>query len=307
MRILVTGGAGFIASHVADAFCEAGHEVLVLDNLSSGKRENVPPQAQFIEADITNKESIQQIVFDFKPEIIDHHAAHIQVGNSVKHPDFDAQNNILGLINIMEAAKEVKPKKILFASTGGAMYGTQPVPFTEDLREGPLSPYGVSKRSGELYLNYYHEQYGVPYTILRYANVYGPRQNPHGESGVVAIFMEMLSQGKVPRINGDGTHTRDYVYVADVVKANLLAMDSEFVGFLNIGTAVATSTNQVFELVAKAMGHQAEAEHAPERPGEQIESVLSYQKAKQIMGWEPTVDFATGVAMVAAWYREQTA
>jgi UDP-glucose 4-epimerase len=306
MKILITGGAGFIASHVGDRFVELGHEVVVVDNLSTGKPEFVNPKARLIEADITDKETIQGIIRAEKPEVINHHAAHIQVGNSVKNPQFDAENNILGVLNIMEAAKEVGVKKVIMASTGGAMYGDKPVPFDETMREEPLSPYGVSKRSGELYLNYYHEQYGIPYIALRYANVYGPRQNPHGESGVIAIFSEMISQGKQPVINGDGLNSRDYVFVTDVARANALALDSDFVGALNIGTNTETSTNQVFDKVVAALQSSTERQHGPARPGEQKRSVLSYAKAQEVLGWQPTVTFDEGVKLVADWYTAQT-
>jgi UDP-glucose 4-epimerase len=303
MKILVTGGAGFIASHVSDAFIEAGHEVVVVDNLSTGRTEFVNPKAKFIEADITDKEKIQSIIREEKPDVIDHHAAHIQVGYSVENPQFDAENNVIGLLNVMEAAKEVGVKKVIMAATGGAMYGNKQTPFDETMKEEPLSPYGISKRAGELYLNYYHELYGIPYISLRYSNVYGPRQNAHGESGVVAIFSEMIMDGKSPIINGDGTHTRDYVYVGDVVKANLLALETDFVGELNIGTSGEISTNEVFDIVVKELGADIEKKYGPERPGEQVTSSLSYQKAKEKLGWEPTVTFEEGVKKVAEWYK----
>lgn len=306
MKILVTGGAGFIASHVVDAYCAAGHEVIVVDNLSSGKQEQVNPQARFISADITDTQSIQSIITEEKPEVLNLHAAHIQVGYSVKNPQFDAQNNIIGLLNIMEAAHAVGVKKVIFASTGGAMYGNKATPFSEVMREEPVSPYGVSKRAGELYLHYYKEQYGIPYVVLRYANVYGPRQNPHGESGVIAIFSEMIAEGKVPVINGDGSHTRDYVFVSDVVAANLAALDTAYIGALNIGTGRETSTLEVFTAVVKEFGVQAEVKHGPERPGEQVQSSLSYTKAREILGWEPKVTFEQGVKEVVQWYRART-
>jgi UDP-glucose 4-epimerase len=254
MKILVTGGAGFIGSHVVEAYVKAGHEVMVLDNLSTGKREFVPQGVQLVEADITDRTKIEEVIKNFQPEVINHHAAHIQVGNSVKDPQFDAQNNIIGVLNIMQAAKDVPIKKIIMASTGGAMYGNKQTPFTEEMKEEPVSPYGVSKRSGELYLNYYKEQYGIPFIALRYANVYGPRQNPHGESGVIAIFSEMISEGKKPVINGDGTHTRDYVFVTDVAAANLKALTTDFVGALNIGTGREISTNDVYLAVDNYLG-----------------------------------------------------
>jgi len=305
MKILITGGAGFIASHVVDKYVTEGHEVVVVDNLSSGKEEYVNQKARLIQADITDREKIQEIVKTEKPDVINHHAAHIQVGYSVKNPQFDAENNILGLLNIMEAAKDIPIKKIIFSSTGGAMYGNQQTPFTEELREIPLSPYGISKRSSELYLNYYFEQYKIPYTVLRYSNVYGPRQNPHGESGVIAIFSEMISQGKKPVINGEGTHTRDYVFIDDVAQANLLALNSSYIGILNSGTGREISTNDVFRSVVKEYGSDVPEVHGEERPGEQVTSALSYAKAKKILGWEPTVSFEDGVKKVVEWYKNK--
>jgi UDP-glucose 4-epimerase len=305
MKILITGGAGFIASHVADAYIEIGHEVVVVDNLSSGNKANLNPKAKFIEADITDKEKIQEIVRRERPEVINHHAAHIQVGYSVQNPQFDAENNIMGLLNIMEAAKEIPVKKVIMAATGGAMYGNKVTPFTEEMKAEPLSPYGISKRAGELYLNYYHELYQIPFISLRYSNVYGPRQNPHGESGVIAIFSEMIAEGKSPQINGDGTHTRDYVYVSDVARANVLALNSDFVGELNIGTQTEISTNEVFRKVVSEMGAEIEEVHTAERPGEQITSSLDYSKAKEILGWQPRVDFDEGVRRVVDWYKNR--
>lgn len=303
--ILVTGGAGFIASHVVDAYIENGHDVVVVDNLSSGTKENINEKADFIEADITDASTMMSIISDFHPDVINHHAAHIQVGYSVENPQFDATTNVLGVLNIMQAAKENGVQKVIMASTGGAMYGNKPVPFTEDMKAEPLSPYGVSKRAGELYLNYYHEQYGIPYTVLRYSNVYGPRQNPHGESGVIAIFSEMISLGKHPIINGDGSHTRDYVYISDVVEANLRALDSSFVGELNIGTNTEISTNEVFQKVVAEFGVPIEERHGPERPGEQVRSSLSYAKAEDVLGWTPQVSFDEGVKMTIDWYKEK--
>lgn len=305
MKILVTGGAGFIASHVADAYIEIGHEVVIVDNLSTGNKINLNSKAKFIEADITDKEKIQEIIKKEQPEVINHHAAHIQVGYSVKNPQFDAENNIIGLLNIMEAAKEVPIKKVIMAATGGAMYGNKVTPFDEEMKAEPLSPYGISKRAGELYLNYYHELYKIPFISLRYSNVYGPRQNAHGESGVIAIFSEMIADGKTPVINGDGTHTRDYVYVEDVARANVLALNSDFVGELNIGTQTEISTNEVFHKVIAEMGAEIEEKHSAERPGEQVTSSLNYSKAKRILGWEPRVNFDEGVRRVVAWYKSR--
>ncbi len=305
MKILVTGGAGFIGSHIVDAYISLGHTVAVMDNLSSGKTEYINPQAKFFQVDITNLESVQKAISDFKPEVINHHAAHIQVGYSVKNPQFDATSNILGLLNIMESVKSLGLKKVIMASTGGVIYGNKQVPFDEEMREEPLSPYGISKKSGELYLYFYHKEYKIPYTVLRYSNVYGPRQNPHGESGVIAIFCEYLAAGKSPVINGDGSHTRDYVYIEDVVRANVLALESDFVGELNIGTNTETSTSAVFDIVASEFGAPSAKQFGPERPGEQARSALSYQKAKKILGWTPTVTLQDGVKNVARWYQGQ--
>ncbi len=305
MKILITGGAGFIASHVADAYIELGHEVVIVDNLSTGNLKNLNPKAKFIEADITDKEKIQAIIRAERPELINHHAAHIQVGYSVKNPQFDAENNIIGLLNIMEAAKEIPVKKVIMAATGGAMYGNKQTPFNETMKAEPLSPYGISKRAGELYLNYYHELYQIPFISLRYSNVYGPRQNAHGESGVIAIFTEMIADGKTPAINGDGTHTRDYVYVEDVAKANVLALNSDFVGELNIGTKTEISTNEVFRKVVTEMGVNIEEKHIEERPGEQVTSSLDYSKATEVLGWEPSVNFDEGVKRVVEWYKNK--
>jgi UDP-glucose 4-epimerase len=304
MRILVTGGAGFIASHVVDAYVAANHEVVVLDNLSTGQTTNVNPRATLEVADITDAEQVEKLIAQYQPEVINHHAAHIQVGNSVKDPVFDARSNVLGVINVMQAAQQHGVKKVVMASTGGAMYGDQPVPFHELLWPEPLSPYGVSKRSGELYLHYYWKQYGIPYVVLRYSNVYGPRQNPHGESGVIAIFSEMIAQGKKPVVNGDGTHTRDYVYVSDVVNANVRALALSHCDILNIGTGIETSTNQVFDAVVQEFGSNIPRVHGAERPGEQVRSVLDASRAKEILGWVPEVSFADGVQRVVQWYKE---
>lgn len=305
MKILVTGGAGFIGSHVVDLYIEQGHQVAVLDNLSTGKKEFVNDQAEFHEADITDSASINKIISKFKPHVINHHAAHIQVGYSVENPQFDAKNNVIGLLNIMQSAKENKVRKVIMASTGGAMYGDKSTPFSETMKEEPLSPYGVSKRAGELYLNYYHEQYGIEYIALRYSNVYGPRQNAHGESGVIAIFSEKIANNEQPIINGDGTHTRDYVYAKDVANANLLALESNHIGAVNIGTATEISTNEVFDQVVKEFGVKMKKEYGPERPGEQVTSSLNYSLAQEVLGWTPTIEFKQGVRMVVDWYQKQ--
>lgn len=306
MKILVTGGAGFIASHVADAYRSAGHEVAVLDNLSSGKRQYVPAGTKLYEVDITDREAVKQALQDFRPEVINHHAAHIQVGYSVQNPQFDAQNNILGLLNIMEEAKELGTvKKVIMASTGGAMYGDQPVPFVETMEPQPLSPYGISKRSGELYLHFYFVQYGIQYVVLRYSNVYGPRQNPHGESGVIAIFMTKILEGKQPVINGPGTNTRDYVYVGDVARANVAALTYGENGIFNIGTNTEVSANEVFQDVVKALKVDVPEEHGAARPGEQVQSRLDYSLATDKLGWRPLTSWEEGMVLTAQAVQEE--
>ena len=301
-KILVTGGAGFIASHIVDAHINNGDEVLVVDNLSSGNTKNINKKAEFIKLDINDKAGVLKTVQDFKPQIINHHAAHILVGNSVNNPQFDATVNILGFLNIMEAAKNLKVEKVIMASTGGAIYGDKQTPFDESMREQPLSPYGISKKSAELYLHYYYTQYGISYTVLRYANVYGPRQNAHGESGVIAVFSDLINKDIQPTINGDGLHTRDYVFVADVVKANMLAVESNYCGELNIGTNTEVTTNYVFQKIVKEFGKQMKELHGSDRPGEQVTSSLSYKKATKVLGWEPEVNFNDGIKQTITWY-----
>lgn len=304
-KILVTGAAGFIASHVTDAYVEAGHEVAVLDNLSTGRQEYLNPKARFFQADITNRAEVDKVLNEFRPEVINHHAAHIQVGYSVQDPHFDANANIFGVLNIMETAKTLGTvKKVVMASTGGAMYGHKEVPFNEDMLPQPLAPYGISKRAGEMYLYFYQQQYGIPFTVLRYSNVYGPRQNPHGESGVIAIFMDKILKGEGPVINGDGSNTRDYVYISDVVRANVLALETDKTGEFNIGTNTETSTNEVFRQVVAALGSDIPEAHGQPRPGEQLRSVLDFSKAKKELGWSPVVPFSEGVRLTAEYFLE---
>ena len=250
MRILVTGGAGFIGSHVVDAYVQAGHDVLVVDNLSTGKRENLPVQARFVEADIQDP-AVRQLIVLEKIEIVSHHAAQMDVRRSVADPLYDARVNILGMLNVLEGAREAHVKKFIFASSGGAIYGEQEAfPAAEEHPTAPISPYGVSKRAGEHYLYFYRVEYGLPSIALRYANIYGPRQDPHGEAGVVAIFTQRLLAGEQPVINGDGKQTRDYVFVGDVAQANLAALQVDYDGPLNIGTGSETTVNQLFTLSA---------------------------------------------------------
>lgn len=305
MKILVTGGAGFIGSHVVDGYIAAGHEVIVIDNLNTGQEKNNNPRARFIKADIRSLE-LKAIISSIKPEVINHHAAHIHVGKSVNDPINDANVNILGFLNVVQAGIATTDlKKIIFASTGGAMYGDKQTPFNEGMKPQPLSPYGISKRAGELYLYFYMKQYGVPFVSLRYANVYGPRQNPYGEAGVIAIFCEALLTGKQPIINGDGRQTRDYVFVADVVKANQLVLTNNEIGEFNIGTGKETNVNEIYSLVQKALNSSVLAKHGPPRPGEQQTSSLDYSLAKEKLGWEPTTTLTDGIAKTALFFKQE--
>jgi len=304
MKILITGGGGFIASHIADKYIELGHEVAILDNFSTGVQDNVNPKARFYLGDISDSEFIDKTVSEFRPEVLNHHAAHIHVGKSVDDPKFDATINIFGTINLMQSLVKYKSlKRVIFASTGGAMYGNKQTPFSEEMMPAPLSPYGVSKRSAELYLGFYHAQYGIPFVALRYANVYGPRQNPHGEAGVVSIFSKRILDRKQPVINGDGLQTRDYVFVEDVTAANVLALETTGTGAFNIGTSIETSVNSIFELVNKNFGTDWKQVHGPARAGEQTTSSLSYQKAKQVLKWEPKIKLAEGIKKTVEWFK----
>jgi len=303
MKILITGGAGFIASHIADAYIKTGHQVYILDNLSSGQKENLNPQAEFIQADITDQNLAEKLPQQI--DILNHHAAHIHVGKSVKDPAFDAQNNILGTINLLQVLKDRGLKKVIFASTGGAMYGHKQTPFKEEMFPAPLSPYGISKRASELYLGFYYNQYEIPWIALRYANVYGPRQNPHGEAGVISIFCENILNNKQPTINGDGKQTRDYVFVSDVVQSNLLATELNETGFFNIGTKIETDVNEIYRQVNQFLGNKFPPKHGAERPGEQQTSSLDYSKAKQKLNWTPRVKLEDGLRLTIDWYKEK--
>jgi UDP-glucose 4-epimerase len=303
MKILVTGGAGFIASHITDAYIKAGHQVYILDNLSSGQKENLNPQAEFIQADITDKNLAKKLPQQI--DVLNHHAALINVGKSVKDPAFDAQNNIIGTINLLQVLKDRGLKKVIFASTGGAMYGHKQTPFKEEMFPAPLSPYGISKRASELYLDFYYNQYEIPWIALRYANVYGPRQNPHGEAGVISIFCENILNNKQPLINGDGKQTRDYVFITDVVQSNLLATELNEMGFFNIGTKIETDVNEIYRQVNQFLGNKFPPKHGAERPGEQQTSSLDYSKAKQKLNWTPRVKLEDGLRLTVDWYKEK--
>ncbi|HZW88729.1 MAG TPA: NAD-dependent epimerase/dehydratase family protein [Myxococcaceae bacterium] len=304
MKVLVTGGAGFIGSHVTDVFLDAGHEVWALDDLSSGRRENLRPEVRLVVADIRSPDAAA-LVESEGFEVMCHLAAQMDVRRSVTDPRFDADVNIGGFLNLLEAARKGGVRKVVFSSTGGAIYGDQDVyPAGETHRVRPVSPYGVSKASGELYLGYYRVQYGVRSVALRYANVYGPRQNPHGEAGVVAIFSERLLRGETCTINGTGKQTRDFVYGPDVAQANLLAATRDVQGPINVGTGIETDVNRLYALLARAAGTDRPAKHALAKPGEQMRSSVDPTRAATVLGWRPTVALEEGLRRTIEWFRK---
>ena len=304
MKVLVTGGAGFIGSNLADRLAEDGHGVVVLDNLSSGHREQVPGSASLYQLDIGNQFWLDRVVEREKPDAVCHLAAQISVRRSVEDPSFDARVNILGSLAVIEACRRHQVGRLLFASTGGAIYGdAHEIPTPETYTAAPLSPYGAAKLSVEHYLHLFHEMDGFSTVALRFANVYGPRQDPHGEAGVVAIFSQSLLDGRSPVINGNGRQTRDYVFVGDVVEAIAAALKSEATGSFNIGTGVETDVNQLYSLVAAAAGSSLEAHHGPAKEGEQLRSCLDTTKASEELGWQPRVDLADGIRRTVDYFR----
>jgi UDP-glucose 4-epimerase len=301
--ICVTGGAGFIGSHVADALVAAGHQVLIVDDLSSGCKENVPDGAELAVIDIRSAEAGRLLV-EREVEILVHHAAQMDVRRSVEDPVFDAEVNLLGLLNLLEAARGGPLQQVVFASTGGAIYGEQDAfPADEDHPARPVSPYGVAKLASERYLFFYHCQYGLSATCLRYANVYGPRQNPHGEAGVVAIFSRRLLDGEQAVINGDGLQTRDYVYVDDVVRANLAAIGHPGFAIYNVGTGVETDVNVLYEHIAKAAGVNAAPAHGPGMAGEQRRSCITSKLLLDEMGVAVNTTLSDGIPATVDWFR----
>ena len=303
MKILVTGGAGFIASHVADRYIELGHSVVILDNLTSGSLDNVNPKAIFIEGDITDEERVARLFEEHPFDVVNHHAAQMDVRRSVEDPSFDANINILGTLNLLKAGSKTGLKKFMFASTGGAVYGEQQqFPADENHPTNPVSPYGISKLACEKYIYYFSLQFGLTYSILRYANIYGPRQNPHGEAGVVAIFSKKLVEGAAATINGDGLQTRDYVYVSDVAEANAKALQHQKSILFNVGTGVESSVLTLYAHLSSAAKTDAPAHHGPAAAGEQRRSVISAQRAKEALGWESKISLEMGLKMTYEWF-----
>jgi UDP-glucose 4-epimerase len=305
LNILITGGAGFIASHIADAYIEEGHNIVIVDNLSGGVLENINPKAKFYQLDIRS-EKLEDVFQKEKIDIVNHLAAQMDVRRSVDDPKFDASVNVLGGLNLFECARKHRVKKIIFSSTGGAIYGEQDYfPADEEHPMRPLSPYGITKLCTEKYLFFYKAVYGINHVILRYANVYGPRQNPHGEAGVVAIFCNKMIKGEKPLINGDGKQTRDYTYVSDVVKANQLALKHDGSAIYNVGTSIESDVNKLFYELRNHLNPSCPEQHAPAKAGEQQRSVISFKKIERELGWHPTVQFDEGLRLTAEYFKKK--
>lgn len=305
MRILVTGGAGFIGSHVVDAYVEAGHDVVVVDNLVTGKRENVHPKARFYQVDIRDVEAMRRVFEAERPEVVNHQAALANVRESMEKPVVYAEVNILGSLVLLELCRSFGVRKFIYASTGGAVYG-EPVflPVTEDHPINPLDNYGASKHAVEHYCYLYKHNYGLDYTVLRYPNVYGPRQDPHGEAGVVAIFTGRMLRGDVCIINGSGEQQRDFVYVEDVARANVLALDRGSGDIYNLGWGKGVDINTLFRKLAAIVGYTREPVHGPPKLGEVFRIYLDARKAREGLGWAPQVPLEEGLARTVAYFRE---
>lgn len=303
MKILVTGGAGFIGSHVADAYLAAGHEVTILDWEAEKKKANVPAGARPLNLDI-NAPEVEGVFRDGRFDVVNHHAAQMSVPVSVKDPILDATTNIMGVLRLLQYCTATGVKKFIFAQSGGTVYGpTDRLPASEDLPFDAASPYGVSKVATELYLRTWHINHGLRFTALRYSNVYGPRQDAHGESGVVAIFVERMLGGGSITIHGDGEYTRDYVYVGDVARASMLALNKGDGEGINIGTGVETTTNVLFRTLKAAAGAATPENHGPDRPGDVRRSCLAIEKARRVLGWKPEVGLEEGLRHTVEWFK----
>jgi len=303
MKILVTGGAGFIASHIADKFIEEGHKVVILDDLSTGFEKNINPKVKFVKLNIKD-EKVSNLFEEEKFDVVNHHAAQMDVRRSVIDPVFDANTNILGTINLLQNSVKHGVKKFMFASTGGAVYGEQDYfPADENHPTNPVSPYGISKLSVEKYLYFYFNEHKLNYTILRYANIYGPRQNPFGEAGVVAIFSTRLLKGEQPIINGTGEQTRDYVFVKDVVKANLLTLTDKESNIYNVGTGIETDVNELYNILNDIVGNGQEEKHGPAAAGEQMRSVITSEKLFNKFNWKPSTKLIDGLKETSEFFK----
>ncbi len=296
MKILVTGGAGFIGSHIVDAYIKEGHSVIIIDDLSTGDIKNVNPKAVFIRSDIRNPE-IEDVFKEFQFDVVNHHAAQINVRRSLEDPIFDAQVNTIGSLNLLNFTAKYKVKKFIFASSGGAIYGEpEKFPITEEFKPEPLSPYGVAKLTVENYIKVFAQLYNFEYVILRYSNVYGPRQISKSEAGVVSIFINQILEDKYCFVNGDGNQIRDYVYVGDVVRANIIALNSRS-DYFNIGTGVETSVNDLLDILGKILKKEIAHQHREPIPGEVFKNVLDASKARKILNWVPEVSLMRGIEL----------
>lgn len=305
MKVLVTGGAGFIGSHVVDRLVEEGHNVVVVDNLSSGKRKNVNRSASLYKLDIQSGR-LERVFRNERPNVVIHLAAQISVRRSVEDPVFDAQVNVLGTMNVLQQAVRHGARKVVFSSSGGAIYGEQETyPAPESHATNPLSPYGISKLCGEHYLSYFQRISGIQVVSLRYANVYGPRQDPEGEAGVIAIFIQKMLNNEQPIINGNGRQTRDFVFVDDVAEANLAAMGQDSYGVYNVGTGAETSINELFRMLASLTCSGCKEVHGPAKSGEQMRSVIDPSKIRQELGWDPKVELTEGLKKTVTFFREK--
>jgi UDP-glucose 4-epimerase len=306
-RILVTGGAGFIGSQIVDGLLRKGHTVAVLDNLSRGRRSHVDAAATFYEVDITDAVGVMAVFQDFRPQVVDHHAAQSSVSRSMREPDVDVTVNVGGSIKVLEASRQIGVERFIFASTGGALYGEpKSLPCGEGHSVCPLSIYGASKYAFEVYLHIYHQTYGLPVTILRYANVYGPRQDPYGEAGVIAIFAQQMMEGRTPTIFGSGEQERDFVYVDDVVKANLLALSAPAWGVYNIGTGVGISVNRIARVLSEILQYGGRIEYTDARPGDVFRIYLDSSLVSKEFGWIPEMVLDDGLALTVKSLQESS-
>ena len=308
MKIMVTGGAGFIGSHVVDTFVENNHEVVVVDNLSTGRLSNLNPAAKFYEVDIRSPE-MAEIFEKEKPQVVDHHAAQMDVRRSVEDPLFDADVNVMGSIKLIELARKYNVERFIYISTGGAVYGEpEYLPCDEDHPINPICPYGASKHTVEHYLYMYRELYDMEYVVLRYPNVYGPRQDPHGEAGVVAIFSGQMLKNAPVVINGDGDQERDFVYVGDCARANLLALQTENTNTIfNLGYGVGTTINEVYEYLKDITSYELSADYGPAKAGETRRIFLEANRASKYLDWTPTIDLKDGLGETVDYFREKEA
>jgi UDP-glucose 4-epimerase len=307
VRILVTGGAGFIGSHVVDAYVAAGHEVAVLDNFSTGREENVNPAAAVYRVELRDQPQVEKAIALVRPELVNHHAAQSEVPKSVADPTYDAQVNIIGGLNLLKACSDHGVRKVVFSSTGGALYGEPDVvPAPEDHPVRPLSPYGTSKFAFEQYLGTFRRTYGLDYTVLRYANIYGPRQDFHAEEGrVIAIFASRMLAGKPVIIDGTGDQSRDMLHVGDVATANLAAVEKGSGGTFHVSTGIAVTVNDLFRKIALLTGYRLEPTYGPPRKGDVFRIALDNERARQDLGWQPQVSLEEGLSLTVDYFREQ--